>query len=91
MIEAATQAFLNGRSEREPMLALEILRKNLYEVKYEVGNRPDMAHIPVKGLVSLLKQSDEMAYVNANQIARKPLNVADLVHAVWLSKGGNSL
>ncbi len=90
MIEAATQAFLNGRSESEPMLALEILRKNLYEVKYEVGNRPDMAHIPVKGLVSLLKQNDEFSYVHTNQVARKPINVADLVHAVWLSKGGNS-
>ncbi len=91
MIEAATQAFLNGRSEREPMLALEILRKNLYEVKYEVGNRPDMAHIPVKGLVGLLKQGNEMENVHANVVAQKQVNVADLVHAVWLSKTGRGM
>lgn len=54
MIAAATKAFMQGRNEHQPMMALEILRKNLYEVGYEVGNRPDMAHIPVKGLVSLL-------------------------------------
>lgn len=54
IIEASTKAFMRDKNEQQPMMALEILRKNLYEVGYEVGNRPDMAHIPVKGLVNLL-------------------------------------
>ncbi len=91
IIEAATQAFLDGRSEQEPMLALEILRKNLYEVQYEVGNRPDMAHIPVKGLVNLLNQDLEMENVHDNVIAQKQINVADLVRAVWLHKNGRDM
>ncbi len=91
MIEAATRAFLQGHSEREPMLALEILRKNLYEVQYEVSNRPDMAHIPVKGLVSLLNQENEVENTHTNIEVQKPINVSDLVHAVWLSKSGRGL
>lgn len=62
IIEHSTAAFMNGKSEQQPMMALEILRKNLYEVGYEVGNRPDLAHIPVKGLVGLLNgKSNERA------------------------------
>lgn len=62
MIERSTAAFMSGRSEQQPMMALEVLRKNLYEVGYEVGNRPDMAHIPVSGLISLLGgNGNEMA------------------------------
>lgn len=54
LIEASTKAFMGSHSEKEPFMALEILRKNLYEVQYEVGNRPHMAFIPISGLTELL-------------------------------------
>lgn len=55
IINNASKAFLGERSVKEPWLALEILRKNLYEVNYEVCNRPQMAYVPINDLSSLLK------------------------------------
>ena len=55
LINDASQTFLGRYSVKEPWLALEILRKNLYEVNYEVNNRPDMAYIAIDGLTDLLK------------------------------------
>lgn len=54
LIDSAAQTFLGNRSMNEPWLALEVLRKNLYEVNYEVGNRPSMAYVPISGLTELL-------------------------------------
>lgn len=54
LIERASKVFLGERSLEEPWLALEVLRKNLYEVRYEVGNRPEMAYVPINGLKELL-------------------------------------
>lgn len=90
LIEAATHAFLDGHKENDPLLALEILRKNLYEVEYEVGNRPDMAHIPVKGLSELLAQTDAQKMYE-NGIVAQQINVADIVHSVWLNKMGKGI
>ena len=53
LIDRAAQAFLGNKSVQEPWLSLEILRKNLYEVNYEVGNRPAMAYVPIEGLNEL--------------------------------------
>ena len=53
LIERAAQAFLGDKSIQDPWLNLEILRKNLYEVNYEVGNRPAMAYVPIEGLNEL--------------------------------------
>lgn len=55
LMNDASQTFLGKHSVQEPWLALEILRKNLYEVNYEVNNRPHMAHIAIDGLTDLLK------------------------------------
>lgn len=65
LIESAAQTFLGERSMNEPWLALEVLRKNLYEVNYEVGNRPSMAYVPISGLTELLG-SDGWQAVNEN-------------------------
>ena len=94
MIEVATRSFLDGRSEAEPMLALEILRKNLYEVGYEVSNRPDMAHIPVKGLVSLLNSGEELAQKRTKQQGGVDIYGAansNLAGKILAEKFGNSL
>ena len=54
LIERASQTFLGKKSLNDPWLSLEVLRKNLYEVNYEVNNRPAMAFVPVNGLTDLL-------------------------------------
>ena len=55
LIDAAAQTFLADKTlQNDPWLALEVLRKNFYEVKYEFNNRPGMAYIPVSGLSELL-------------------------------------
>lgn len=55
LIDRAASAFLDNKTlQNDPWLALEVLRKNFYEVKYEFNNRPAMAYIPVAGLNELL-------------------------------------
>ena len=54
LIKAAATTFLGKNSLKNPWLSLEILRKNLYEVNYEVCNRPQMAYVPINGLSDLL-------------------------------------
>lgn len=68
MIEKMTESFMLQADKEHPMLALEILRKNLYEVKYEAENRPDMVRIPLKGLVDLFDKKEERRAVNDNQM-----------------------
>lgn len=55
LIDESSRLVLNGHSLKEPWLSLEILRKNLYEVNYEVSNRPQMAYIAVNGLSDMLQ------------------------------------
>lgn len=54
LIQTAGRTFLGKHDLNNPWLSLEVLRKNLYEVNYEVCNRPQMAYVPINGLVSLL-------------------------------------
>ncbi|MCM1324259.1 MAG: hypothetical protein NC218_08860 [Acetobacter sp.] len=54
LIDSASRAFLGEKKVNDPWLSLEILRKNLYEVNYEVNNRPQMAYVPISGLSELL-------------------------------------
>ena len=53
LIDRASAAFLGEHKLSDPWLSLEILRKNLYEVKYEVAERQEMAYAPIKGLMDL--------------------------------------
>ena len=39
------------------LLELFVLEKAVYELKYEVDNRPDWVRIPLIGLLNILKRS----------------------------------
>jgi maltose alpha-D-glucosyltransferase/alpha-amylase len=43
------------RSELDVLLDSFLLSKALYEIAYEVNNRPDWLHVPVRGLLQLLE------------------------------------
>ena len=43
---------------RRRLLRLHLLGKALYEVTYEVNNRPDWIETPVRGVLSLLEQEE---------------------------------
>jgi maltose alpha-D-glucosyltransferase/alpha-amylase len=43
-----------GSSERDALLQLFVLDKALYELNYELNNRPDWVRIPLRGIVELL-------------------------------------
>jgi maltokinase len=47
-----------GNSGSENLLALFELQKLVYELRYELGNRPDWVSIPVAGLVKLLEAGE---------------------------------
>ncbi len=64
LIDRVSREFLGDKSLNEPWLSLEILRKNLYEVNYEMGNRPNMAYVPISGLVDLLNHTPSAANQN---------------------------
>lgn len=64
LIDESARLVLNGRSLKEPWLALEVLRKNLYEVNYEVSNRPQMAYVAINGLADMLQPENPKTPVN---------------------------
>jgi predicted trehalose synthase len=43
-----------GPSQRDALLQLFVLDKALYELNYELNNRPDWVRIPLRGIVDLL-------------------------------------
>lgn len=47
-----------GEAAFEQVLAIFELEKAVYELRYEIDNRPDWAAIPVAGLVRLLEEDD---------------------------------
>jgi maltose alpha-D-glucosyltransferase/alpha-amylase len=65
---AATNAFLKGYHEafaaqsnagaRDQMLRAYLLEKALYEIVYEVNNRPEWIAIPLSGILDVLNASD---------------------------------
>jgi maltokinase len=44
-----------GQSATEQLLAIFELEKAVYELRYELNNRPDWVRIPVAGIVRLLE------------------------------------
>lgn len=67
LIDSSAKTFLGDMTMEEPWLALEVLRKNLYEVNYEVSSRPAMAYVPIIGLTELLgNDSDTRGMVQTN-------------------------
>ena len=48
-------SFLPGQpSQLQLMLDAHLSEKALYELQYELNNRPDWAYIPLKGILNLL-------------------------------------
>ncbi len=58
LMHQATKVFLGRQSLQNPWMSMEIFRKNLYEVNYEVCHRPQMAYVPIEGLSKLLEKRD---------------------------------
>jgi len=58
LAEAAGQAFVPAQIEElERLLNLAMLEKVVYEVNYELNNRPDWISIPLRGLLDLFDTS----------------------------------
>jgi maltose alpha-D-glucosyltransferase/alpha-amylase len=49
----------SDRAEREMLLEIFLLDKAVYELNYELNNRPDWVHIPIRGITDLM--SNRMA------------------------------
>lgn len=47
----------SSAGERKILLEAFLLQKALYEVAYELNNRPDWVHIPLRGILGLLKSN----------------------------------
>jgi maltose alpha-D-glucosyltransferase/alpha-amylase len=54
---ARASGLTSARAEMEGLLELFVLEKAVYELKYEVDNRPDWVRIPLIGLLDTLKRS----------------------------------
>ena len=51
------QPFLPGQRENSQLLLdVYLLEKALYELRYELNNRPDWARIPLHGILQLLDE-----------------------------------
>jgi maltose alpha-D-glucosyltransferase / alpha-amylase len=56
MEEARTAGFLNATpDEIELLLDMYMLEKAVYEVGYELNNRPDWLNVPLQGILELLQ------------------------------------
>jgi maltose alpha-D-glucosyltransferase/alpha-amylase len=51
---SANPALLPAPEEAQRLLDLSLLEKSLYELLYELNNRPSWAHIPLAGIAALL-------------------------------------
>ncbi len=54
VIEKMTDDFLKNQNIDKQWLNLEILRRNLYEIDYEISYRPKMLYVPILNLLNLL-------------------------------------
>src|SRR5258706_433542 len=48
---------ISARAQMKGLLELFVLEKAVYELKYEIDNRPDWVRIPLTGLLDALKRS----------------------------------
>jgi len=56
-LDAASGApFASAPEQLDTTLRLHLLEKNLYELLYELDNRPGWAELPLRGLLELLEQ-----------------------------------
>jgi len=54
-LEAAGDLVPKARVEQQLLLDVFMLDKALYELRYELGNRPDWVGVPLRGIVDLLE------------------------------------
>ena len=54
---ARASGVTSARAEMKGMLELFVLEKAVYELKYEIDNRPDWVRIPLIGLLDTLQRS----------------------------------
>jgi maltose alpha-D-glucosyltransferase/alpha-amylase len=47
-----------ANAERDALLEMFVLDKALYELNYELNNRPDWVRIPLRGILDLLNVWD---------------------------------
>jgi maltose alpha-D-glucosyltransferase/alpha-amylase len=56
---AAGSVFLpNDRAQRELLLRIFLLEKAVYELGYELDNRPEWIHIPIYGIRTLIEETN---------------------------------
>ena len=58
MQAVAEAGILPPRETAERLLRIYELEKAVYELRYELANRPDWVSVPVGGIVRLLEQAD---------------------------------
>jgi maltose alpha-D-glucosyltransferase/alpha-amylase len=58
-------AYPTSKKQARTMLAFFTLEKAVYEVSYELANRPGWVDIPLKGILSILAKTDEADFVAA--------------------------
>jgi maltose alpha-D-glucosyltransferase / alpha-amylase len=51
---AGNAVFVPGEAERQTLLTAFLMEKAVYELAYELNNRPDWAHIPMAGILKLI-------------------------------------
>lgn len=51
---ARSAGLASPRAEANGLLELFLLEKVLYEIGYELGNRPDWVRVPLRGLADIL-------------------------------------
>jgi len=51
---AGKAAFVPDERDRKTLLTAYLMEKAVYELGYELNNRPDWAHIPLAGILRLL-------------------------------------
>jgi trehalose synthase-fused probable maltokinase len=59
---SSSSAFPAGIAEANAILMMGLLEKTLYEIQYELDNRPDWVGIPLRGLVDLIEISDGYSF-----------------------------
>jgi maltose alpha-D-glucosyltransferase / alpha-amylase len=52
------------RDERQVLLDAYLLEKAVYELGYELNNRPDWVHIPLQGIRQLLETAQKENWCN---------------------------
>jgi trehalose synthase-fused probable maltokinase len=53
---AGCLSFPNDPAQTDNFLQLLLIEKSLYEIRYELSNRPDWLQIPIDGLISILNE-----------------------------------